>query len=155
MIERVNRLFLVFIDHIVSCFIAFTAPALFIVFGVEGSILFNLVWSLGFVLYLNKDIIDGKSYAKRKFSFSIVTEGNKGLNSTICMLRNLTAPLFLIEIIFLFYNPKKRSVDYILGTKVVSDIGNGLSEDYKIDWKGTLILSAIVMIVTFILITLL
>ena len=83
--------------------------------GLIGTIIFILV-----SLYFNKDIINGRSPAKRILKFQVV---DKDTNLTAtplkCLLRNLTIIIWPIEVLMTLFNPSQRLGDKLANTKVV------------------------------------
>jgi len=89
----------------------------------------NFVWtdflslipfSLMMVALVNKDIFGGQSAVHRLLGFQVVdAKTNKQASKVRCMLRNVTAPLWPIEAIFLLANPKRRIGDFIAGTSLI------------------------------------
>jgi uncharacterized RDD family membrane protein YckC len=128
----------------------------------------NFVWtdllsiipfSLIMVALVNKDIFSGQSVVHRLLGFQVVDyKTNKKASKVKYMLRNITAPLWPIEAIFLLTNPKRRLVDFIAGTNIFEieptdpklilfEIENARFDK---DAKLTLIIS-VIWVVTFIL----
>jgi len=87
--------------------------------------LLNIAIFLGvvtFSVYPCKDLVQGKSPAKRILGLIVVDNKTEKIASPIqSVLRNVTLLLFPIEGIFLLFSPERRIGDYIAGTKIISD----------------------------------
>ncbi|MEO8517472.1 MAG: RDD family protein [Flavobacterium sp.] len=69
---------------------------------------------------INKDIFGGQSVVHRILGYQVVdVKTNKPASKLKCMLRNVTAPLWIIEGVFLLVNPKRRLGDFIAGTSLI------------------------------------
>lgn len=81
-------------------------------------------WSLilmcfGMALYLNKDMIQGKSIAKRALKQEVVDIKTGEVASSLkCFIRNLTIAFWPIEVIAVLISPARRIGDFIAGTRV-------------------------------------
>jgi len=65
----------------------------------------------------NKDFFGGQSVVHRKLGYKVLDVKTKETGSKIqCMVRNLTGPIWPIEVIFLLVNSKRRLGDLIAGT---------------------------------------
>lgn len=72
------------------------------------------------IALINKDFFGGQSAVHRLLGYQVIdVKTNKQANKIKCMLRNVTAPLWPIEAIFLIANPKRRLGDFIAGTSLV------------------------------------
>ena len=82
-----------------------------------------LVVIIGFILfsiYFNKDILNGRSPAKRIFKLQVIDNETELTASPMkCLIRNLTAVIFPLEIIMILINPSQRLGDMLVNTKVV------------------------------------
>jgi len=77
-------------------------------------------FSILLVGILNKDFFNGQSVIKRVLGYQIIDLKTAQPASRLkCMLRNMTAPLWPLEIIFILINAKRRIGDFIAGTQVV------------------------------------
>ncbi len=82
-------------------------------------LIFSFLIIIAATLFLLKDIFNGRSFFKRKYKIQVIDIKTERAASPLkCFIRNLTYFLFLIEIIFLIINPKKRLGDIIVGTRV-------------------------------------
>ena len=120
-----TRLGSMFIDHFAMTFILmiFVAPGMIYdmlqTFGNSDAppklFLGNYYMNIfAFSLYFNKDILLGRSIAKRVMKLQIVDiKTNKPANSLKCLVRNLTIPLWPIEVIAALINNERRIGDYI------------------------------------------
>ncbi|MCB9071369.1 MAG: RDD family protein [Prevotellaceae bacterium] len=81
-------------------------------------------WSLilmcfGMALYFNKDMIQGKSIAKRALKQEVVDIKTGEVASALkCFVRNLTMAIWPIEVIVVLISPARRIGDFIAGTRV-------------------------------------
>lgn len=108
--------------------------------------------SIIFSIYFNKDVINGKSPAKR-FLGLVILDYKTGeiANPVKSVIRNITFVFWPIEVVFSLFSPERRIGDYIAGTKVVSD-DKTLKTELKI---GPIIISLIIGIIfTFLIIAL-
>lgn len=82
-----------------------------------GGMLF--LFALGFSAYFNKDIFNGRSPAKRILKLQVIDiQTGQVANPLKCLVRNLTIPLWPLEVIFVLINPKSRLGDKIAGTRI-------------------------------------
>ncbi len=81
---------------------------------------FGYIGMLGFALYFCKDIINGRSIAKRILKLQVVDNTTGQPASPIkCFVRNLLCVLWPIEVIIAMTNTERRLGDRIAGTKLV------------------------------------
>lgn len=81
---------------------------------------FGYIGMLGFALYFCKDIINGRSIAKRILKLQVVDNATGQPASPIkCFFRNLLCVLWPIEVIVAMTNTERRLGDRIAGTKLV------------------------------------
>jgi len=119
------------LDHIVMCFIIvlLAMPVMSMEFkdafkdnpfNTKNSIDWTmLLMVFGLSLYINKDIIQGKSIAKRALKQEVIDIKSGEVASSIkCLIRNITIVLWPIEVIAVLINPSRRIGDFIAGTKV-------------------------------------
>ncbi len=97
-------------------------------------------WFFGFIvftlvsLYFNKDILNGRSPAKRILKFQVVDNAtNLPASPLKCLFRNLTILIWPIEVLLICFNPSQRLGDKLANTKVV--IFNETKEKEKFDKK--------------------
>jgi len=75
---------------------------------------------LGFALYFCKDIINGRSIAKRITKLQVVDNASGNPASPLkCFVRNIFCVIWPIEVIATLNNPQRRIGDRVAGTKVV------------------------------------
>ena len=87
-------------------------------------------WMVGFALYFCKDILNGRSIAKRILNLQIVDiNTGKAASPIKCFIRNIFCIIWPLEIIVSFVNTKKRIGDRVAGTELVEF--NPLSEKPK------------------------
>lgn len=84
-----------------------------------SSDLFLYVLIFGMSLYFNKDMIQGKSVAKRALKLEVVDNKTGEIASSLkCLVRNLTIAVWPIEVIAVLVSPSRRIGDLIAGTRV-------------------------------------
>jgi uncharacterized RDD family membrane protein YckC len=77
-------------------------------------------FSLMMIALFNKDFFGGQSAVHRKLGYKVLDiKSNETAGKIQCMVRNLTAPLWPIEVIFILVNPKRRLGDIIAGTMLI------------------------------------
>jgi uncharacterized RDD family membrane protein YckC len=82
---------------------------------------FGYIGMFGFALYFCKDIINGRSIAKRILKLQVVDNSTGQPASPLkCFVRNLFCILWPIEVIVALTNPERRLGDRIAGTKLVN-----------------------------------
>lgn len=117
------------LDHLAMTFIAFIfiVPIYFMfivnvaisqVPSFENPMIFVAI--IGYALYFNKDMVEGRSLAKRGLNLQVVN-AKTGLAASPyrCLLRNALLIIWPIEFIVALVNPEQRLGDMIAGTKVV------------------------------------
>jgi uncharacterized RDD family membrane protein YckC len=81
----------------------------------------GIIGLFGFALYFCKDVINGRSIAKRILKLQIVDNATGQVASPIkCFVRNILCVLWPIEVIVAMTNPSRRLGDRIAGTKLVT-----------------------------------
>ncbi len=82
-----------------------------------------IIMYLAMSLYFNKDVFQGKSIAKRIVKQQIIDIKTNEVASPIkCLIRNITIPIWIIEVIVVLYSPSRRIGDFIAGTKVINAV---------------------------------
>jgi len=142
-----NRIAAMFLDHLVMTFIIMflAMPVIFI--GFDSSLENDTMalsskfdWKfilmiLAVSLYFNKDIIQGKSIAKRALNQEVVNINNNKVASPIkCLIRNLFIVIWPIEVIVVLANPTRRIGDFVAGTKI-DFVSSERDSKPKIDFK--------------------
>lgn len=89
-----------------------------------------------FFIYFNKDFILGRSIAKRIIGLKVLNNStNEPASSLQCFIRNLTIPLWILEVIISLISPHRRLGDLIANTRVErceynpTDMAKGLKRD--------------------------
>jgi uncharacterized RDD family membrane protein YckC len=146
-----SRIGAMFLDHIVMCFIIaiFALPIMSLefkkAFGENPSnpkesidwMMFVIIF--GMSLYLNKDMIQGKSIAKRALKQEVIDIKNEQVASSLkCLIRNITIFVWPIEVIVVLINPSRRLGDLIARTRVGYITGERDSKP-KVDFKNLFI----------------
>lgn len=71
-------------------------------------------------LYFNKDLINGRSPAKRILKLQVIDKSTARPATPIkCLVRNFTLIIWPVEVIVVCFNPAQRLGDRLAGTKVV------------------------------------
>ena len=113
-------------------------------------ILALMCFYLAMGIYFNKDIIGGKSIAKRIMGFRIVKLHDHNPASEFQLfIRNILIPLWPIEVIMSIISPSRKIGDFLAGTILIKDeketIGQYLSEIKSFNFTGK---TAFVSIIT-------
>jgi len=126
-----TRLLSMLLDHFVmSLIITIVAfPVIFVgfddSFGAEIPSATNAINWISYImifassLYFNKDIIQGKSIAKRALNIEVVDIKTGEVASSLkCLIRNLTIAIWPIEILVVLLSPSRRIGDFLAGTRI-------------------------------------
>ena len=128
-LKQIERWGSMFLDHAITCFL--TIPILLLVetyFATLGKIGLVLI----FTLYMNKDLLNGKSLAKRITGQTVIDIQTKNPASELkCMIRNLAMIIWPLEVLVVFISPNKRIGDIIAGTKVVRTKKENIKSFYE------------------------
>jgi len=82
--------------------------------------IFLIPFNLMLIALLNKDFFGGQSVVHRQLGYKVIdAKSNIQASKMQCMLRNITAPIWIIESIFLLVNSKRRLGDIIAGTSLI------------------------------------
>ena len=74
----------------------------------------------GFALYFCKDVVNGRSLAKRILKLQVAKNGSGEVASPMqCFIRNLLCVIWPVEVIMVLVNPQRRLGDLLAGTQVV------------------------------------
>lgn len=117
-----DRLISMFADYMIFCFISIPIVIAleFIFKQVDSLYEFEIFIVVLYPIYFCKDIVFGKSLAKRIRGQIVIDYYSKlPANPIKSVIRNLTVPLFPIEILVVIFSPKRRIGDFISNTKVV------------------------------------
>lgn len=129
-----TRLAAMLLDHIFMTFIAmlFFLPGIiqgfsdaFTVSHTQTDINFmdgpmQYIGLFGFALYFCKDIINGRSIAKRLLKLQLVDNKTEQVATPLqCFVRNIFCILWPVEAIVALSNPGRRIGDKVAGTKLV------------------------------------
>ena len=116
-----ERLKSMLLDHFIICFTILPPVIIPELIGIEirewfGETMILLV----FAIYINKDILEGRSAAKRILGQVVIDkETEKPANEIKCAIRNFTVCFWIFEVIIVIFNPNRKIGDLIVGTKVV------------------------------------
>ncbi|MBC7485232.1 MAG: RDD family protein [Cytophagaceae bacterium] len=73
--------------------------------------------------YLNKDIAGGRSLAKRFMGYAVVKQSNgKSPSMATCFLRNITFPIYIIELIYSLFSPSQKIIDHYTKTQITQTV---------------------------------
>jgi uncharacterized RDD family membrane protein YckC len=129
-----TRLGAMILDHFIMSIIAmiFYIPAMIRIFTnafddehehkVDGFITtpWGYIAIFGFALYFCKDIINGRSIAKRILKLQVVDNTTGAVASPLkCFIRNILCILWPVEVIVALINTHRRLGDRVAGTKLV------------------------------------
>jgi uncharacterized RDD family membrane protein YckC len=152
-----TRLATMLLDHFIMGFAATIVAAPGVIYDIAQNLagappklfLGNYYLNIfAFMLYFNKDIISGRSPAKRILKLQVVNaKTNTPANPLRCLLRNITVVLWPIEVIAALINNERRIGDYIAGTRLTTYS----AEQHKEDRNWALIFAAVVagLVVTY------
>ena len=123
-LTTIERLKSMLLDHIIICFtiLPFFMILTFVRIGmdIENELLNKITMFLIFGIYLNKDLLRGRSAAKRILGQIVIdNETNKPANELKCAIRNFTDIFWIVEVVIVMFNPNRRIGDLIANTKVV------------------------------------
>jgi len=119
------------IDHISMCIIVLPITVLLILilalaigsdFQMElyNSYAVGTLIFLPFIIYFLKDNYRGKSIGKRLMGYQVVNaRTNENAGSLRCFVRNLSIPLWPLEVLISLFSPIRRFGDLLAGTKVI------------------------------------
>lgn len=154
-----ERLKSMLMDHFILSFVLI--PIIIIPFGItlliENDLLDKILLVLVFSIYLNKDILRGRSPAKRMFGQVVIDyKSKKPANELRCTISNFTAILWPLECVVVVFNPNRRIGDFIAGTQVMrsskeeaKNIVQEIKTLEKLSWPLSLGLSIIYIIIIF------
>jgi len=79
----------------------------------------HITFYLMTLIYLNKDFLRGKSFAKRKLGLQLINRRTgKSANELQCFIRNITVLVWPLEVMVIMVSPKRRIGDLLANTKV-------------------------------------
>ena len=126
-----SRIGAMLLDHVVMSFVIMIMVMPVMLLGFKDSFAEEadsmpaaIDWTLyimlfGMSLYFNKDMVQGKSIAKRALRQEVVNIKNGEVASSLkCLVRNLTIVIWPIEVIVVLASPSRRLGDLIAGTRV-------------------------------------
>jgi uncharacterized RDD family membrane protein YckC len=110
-------------------------------FKVFGGGMLAFLMAVVFSFYLNKDAFNGQSIAKRILKLQVRDYKTGEIATPIkCLIRNITMPVWPIEVLATFFNPGRKLGDRLAGTMVVMN-----EENLKgpTNWKQILIVAIV------------
>ena len=120
---RTLRLSSMLLDHMFVTIIVIVPSLLFTILKIEfNTDVDRIFWFASLFLYFNKDVVRGRSVAKRLQGYKVVKLGTDEIASSLqCYLRNIVIPIFWpLEVLITYFNPKRRLGDFLANTEVVS-----------------------------------
>jgi uncharacterized RDD family membrane protein YckC len=115
--------------YMLSMFFPILATFLFLKMRLEDSTSkdFQLTDLLGVIpmplvmtIILNKDFFNGQSVVHRKLGYKVLDSGtNETASKVQCFVRNLTAVIWPVEVVFVLISPKRRLGDILAQTMLV------------------------------------
>ena len=118
-----HRLVSMAMEHIFTGLLIF--PLLFVaqiinmIFLDQKNTVVYFIFYLAMFLYYNKDIAFGKSVTKRMLGYQLLdNRTRKPANNLQCFIRNITGPIWPLEVIVSIVSPYRRIGDFIAGTKL-------------------------------------
>ncbi|MBL7872181.1 MAG: hypothetical protein JNM78_11255 [Cyclobacteriaceae bacterium] len=80
----------------------------------------SIPFTLIYIVLFNKDFYNGQSIVHRLLGYQIVNSRTlRPADRLRCILRNITAPLWIVEGIIVLFNPQRRLGDFLAGTKII------------------------------------
>ena len=112
--DRRKRLLSAFVDHFAMAFIGVPIAMLIDKLANQELLGLGVLW----LIYANKDFLQGRSIAKRKLGLVVINH-RTGLTAGPfrCFIRNATIVLWPIELVMLLINPARRLGDYLAETE--------------------------------------
>ncbi|WP_299001032.1 RDD family protein [uncultured Tenacibaculum sp.] len=154
---RVRRILSMLLDHLIICLSI--VPLVIIISEVVSQfeqgfykLIGNGLFFILLFIYMNKDLLRGKSPAKRIMGYQIIDiKTNKPASEFQCFVRNLTIIGWPIEVIAGLINPQRRLGDFLANTKVITSDKEKLKSMWndlknikvKINFIGILILGGL------------
>ena len=128
-----TRLGSMLLDHLIMCCIsvATAIPIYIICFIFKRFLTLDITLVSGLIViivYFCKDILKAKSPAKRILGLQVLDyKTDKPASKAQTIIRNLTIPLWPIEVFFTLFSKNRRFGDLLAGTKVEESTKESLS----------------------------
>ena len=112
------------LDHIIICLVGVITgiPVFIIAFILKRSLNLNVTFIAGmlvFIIYFCKDILNGKSPAKRLLGLQVIDlKTGQPASKLQTIIRNITIPLWPLEVLYTLFSKDRRIGDLLAGTKV-------------------------------------
>ena len=119
-----TRLGSMILDHLIMCCIGVVLGIPFFIIGffVKRYLNLNVTFIVGilvFIIYFCKDILNGKSPAKRLLGLQVIDlKTGQPASKIKTIIRNITIPLFPLEVLYTLFSKNRRIGDLLAGTKV-------------------------------------
>ena len=119
-----TRLGSMLLDHIIMCLVGaiIGIPVFILAFIFKKYLNLDVTFIAGilvFIIYFCKDILNGKSPAKRLIGLQVIGLKTRQPASKIqTIIRNITLPFWPIEVFYTLFSKNRRIGDLIAGTKV-------------------------------------
>jgi len=117
------RLGTMFLDHFIMCFII--VPPLIVMSLIVKSETFEtkpietFAFYVMMLVYLNKDFVNGRSISKRIIGLRVVDrKTGEPASDFKCFIRNMTIPIWPLEVFVSLFSPTRRLGDLIANTKL-------------------------------------
>lgn len=140
---RFHRISSMLLDHVFMTIVIVPIGILIFAIGFQFPEYLNKWFGFGlmffpFFIYLNKDVLKGKSPAKRILGYQVIDrKTGRSANELQCFIRNLTiCIIWPIEVVVGFINPERRIGDYLANTKVIKAEKEKLQTIWS-DFKNT------------------
>jgi uncharacterized RDD family membrane protein YckC len=121
----ITRIGSMLLDHAIMCMVI--VPPLILIGALfssnqpfENHPIETFSFYAGMIVYLNKDLFNGRSIAKRLLGLQVISNtDNLPANELRCFIRNLTIPFWPLEVLVTLLSPYKRIGDMVGGTRIV------------------------------------
>lgn len=119
-----TRLGSMILDHCIMCCVGVILGIPFFIIGffLKRHLNLNVTFIVGilvFVIYFCKDILNGKSPAKRLLGLQVVDlKTGQPASKLQTIIRNITIPLWPLEVLCTLFSKNRRIGDLLAGTKV-------------------------------------
>lgn len=123
-----------FLDHMIMTGITFIPSMVIMFMGINTNYnIHNLPFTTVLFIYMNKDVVGGKSIGKRLQGYKVVKRGTTEIASSLrCYLRNIVIPLLWpMEVLITYFNPTRRLGDLIAGTEVIMAEKESITSIFK------------------------
>ena len=119
-----TRLGSMILDHLIMCCIGVVLGIPFFIIGffVKRYLNLNVTFIAGilaFIIYFSKDILNGKSPAKRLLGLQVIDlKTGQPASKLQTIIRNITVPIWPLEVLYILFSKNRRIGDLLAGTKL-------------------------------------